>query len=103
LFTKEKGGNMKKKTIEYGSQVDALVGLAKRLAIYENKYGMESEEFFDKYTKGLQEDSEIFIRWANDYQHYLAMRDDIEEVVASEKPSIQEVIGEARKWENQRS
>jgi hypothetical protein len=70
---------VKKKTIEYGSQVDALVALAKRMAIYENKYGRESEEFFDQYTKGLLSDSEEFFEWANDYQHYLAMRGEIEE------------------------
>ena len=70
---------MKKRTIEYGSQVDALVALAKRLAIYENRYGLESEDFFDQYTKGLLEDSEKFIEWVNDYQHYLAMRGEIEE------------------------
>lgn len=70
---------MKKKTTEYGSPVDALVALAKRLATYENKYGMESEEFFAQYTKGHLADSEKFIEWANDYQHYLAMRGEIEE------------------------
>ncbi len=70
---------MKKKTIEYGSPVDALVALAKRLAIYENKYRMESEEFYAQYTKGNLADSEKFVEWANDYQNYLAMRGEIEE------------------------
>ena len=69
---------MKKRTIEYGSEVDALVALAKRLAVFENKFGMESEEFFDQYNKGRLEDSENFIQWSNDYLHYLAMRGEIE-------------------------
>ncbi|MBI5602381.1 MAG: hypothetical protein HY879_03425 [Deltaproteobacteria bacterium] len=70
---------MKKRTIEYDSRVDALVALAKRLAIYEHGYGLETEEFFDQYTKGNLDDSEKFVEWANDYQHYLAMREEIEE------------------------
>jgi len=39
---------------------------------------MESEEFFDKYKKGESEDSEDFIEWANDYQHYMSIRRDLE-------------------------
>jgi hypothetical protein len=39
---------------------------------------MESEEFFDRYKKGESEDSEDFIEWANDYQHYLSIRQDLE-------------------------
>ena len=70
---------MKKKTIQYGSEIDALVALAKRLAILESGYGMDSEEFFNQYTKGHLKDSEKFVEWANDYQHYLTMRVDIED------------------------
>jgi len=39
---------------------------------------MESEEFFDKYRKGESEDSEDCIEWANDYQHYMSIRRDLE-------------------------
>jgi hypothetical protein len=70
---------MKKKTIEYGTEVDALVALAKRLAKFEIGYGMDSEDFFDQYKKGQLEDTEQFVEWANSYQHYLAMRGEIEE------------------------
>ena len=65
---------MKKQRIEYDSPVDALVAIAKRLSVYEGRYQMASEEFFDKFTKGQSEDSEDFVEWANDYQHYLAIR-----------------------------
>ena len=69
---------MKKQRIEYDSPVDALVAIAKRLSIFETRYRMASEEFFDKFSKGQLEDSEDFVEWANDYQHYVAIRREIE-------------------------
>lgn len=69
---------MKKQRIEYDSPVDALVAVAKRLSIYETRYRMASEEFFDKFSKGQLEDTEDFIEWANDYQHYIVLRREIE-------------------------
>jgi len=72
------GGNMWKQRIEYDSPVDALMAIAKRLSIFETRYRMTSEEFFDKFSKGQSEDSEDFVEWANDYQHYVAIRREIE-------------------------
>lgn len=72
------GGNMRKQRIEYDSPVDALVAIAKHLSIFENRYRMTSEEFFDKFSKGQLEDSEDFVEWANDYQHYVTIRLEIE-------------------------
>ena len=69
---------MKKERIQYSSAVDALVAVAKRLSLYENRYRMTSEEFFNGYEKGRREDSMDFVEWANDYQHYLAIRVEIE-------------------------
>ncbi len=42
---------MQKKRIEYNSEVDALVAVAKRLSKYENLYNKASEEFYDTYCK----------------------------------------------------
>lgn len=69
---------MRKERIEYGSSVDALVAVAKRLSIYENRYGVTSEDFYDRYQRGQQDDSLDFVEWANDYQHYVAIRSEIE-------------------------
>jgi hypothetical protein len=69
---------MRKQRIEYDSPVDTLVAVAKRLSNYESQYQMVSEEFFDKFSKGQSEDSEDFVEWANDYQHYIAIRREIE-------------------------
>ena len=65
---------MRKQRIEYDSPVDALVTIAKRLSVYESRYHMASEEFFNRFNKGQSEDSEDFVEWANDYQHYIAIR-----------------------------
>ncbi|MDM8525454.1 hypothetical protein QUF80_18965 [Desulfococcaceae bacterium HSG8] len=69
---------MQKRRIEYDSPVDALIAITKRLTGYETRYSMVSEEFFDKYRKGLTEDTGDFVDWSNDYQHYMAIRNDIE-------------------------
>ena len=69
---------MRKHRIEYDSHVDALVAVSKRLSIFEGRYKMESEFFFNNFAKGLTEDSEEFVEWANDYQHYLAIRQDVD-------------------------
>lgn len=65
---------MRKQRIEYDSPVDALVAVSKQLSVYENRYGMSSEDFYDNYRKGQIEDSVDFIEWANSYQHYMAVK-----------------------------
>ena len=69
---------MRKQRNEYDSPVDALVTVAKRLSVYESRYKMPSEKFFDKFCKGQMEDTIDFIEWANDYRHYMAIRREIE-------------------------
>ncbi|HUT69464.1 MAG TPA: hypothetical protein VMW89_02205 [Desulfatiglandales bacterium] len=65
---------MQKKITEYDSSIDALVAVAKRLRGYEDLFHMASEEFFDKFSKGLLEDNIDFVEWSNDYEHYMAIR-----------------------------
>ncbi len=65
---------MRKQTIQYDSPVDALVAVSKRLSGYETRYRLESEEFLNSYKNGQIADEIDFIEWANDYQHYLAIR-----------------------------
>ncbi len=69
---------MRKHRVDYDSPVDALVTISKRLSLYEERYRIESEEFYDRFAKGKADDSEDFVEWANDYQHYLSLRQDIE-------------------------
>jgi len=65
---------MKKQTIQYMSPSDALIAVKKRLSIYESRRGMDSEEFFDRYCRGQLSDDAVFVDWANDYRHYLQLR-----------------------------
>jgi hypothetical protein len=66
-------------TITYQSPLDALIAVAKRLSIYENQHKLDSEEFFHQYRQGKTSDEIEFIEWANAYQHYLALRQEIEQ------------------------
>jgi hypothetical protein len=69
---------MRKQTIEYTSPLDAPVAVAKRLSVYENRYGMNSEDFFHQYSQGKLSDDAGSIEWANDYRHYLALHEELE-------------------------
>lgn len=70
---------MRKQKIHYDSPLDALIDLAKRLQNYETKNNMCSEDFFDKYSKGLLSDDIVYIEWSNNYRHYLALYDEIKQ------------------------
>ena len=69
---------MKKTRIEYSSPLDALIAISKRLSTREEKFGMTSELFYDKFKKGMLDDTLEFIEWANDYQHYLDLHHNLE-------------------------
>ncbi len=69
---------MRKQIIEYTSPLDALIALTKQLNTYEIKYQMNSEEFFAKYNQGETSDDQVFVEWAANYQHYLALHQEIE-------------------------
>ncbi len=69
---------MRKQRITYTSPIDALIEVSKRLSLYENQQQLDSETFIDRYRKGLMPDEIIFVEWSNDYQHYLALRQQLE-------------------------
>lgn len=72
---------MLKKINKYDSPIDALVTVTKRLSIFEDRYRIATEDFFDKFSKGQMDDSIDYIEWSNDYQHYLAIRLEIEKQI----------------------
>ena len=69
---------MRKQRETYTSPLDALVAVSKQLSLYENQHGMESEIFFDRYQKGLVGDDAESVEWANAYQHYIALHQQLE-------------------------
>ena len=77
----ETGVHMRKQISKYDSPVDALIAVTKRLSTFEKRYQMATEDFFDKFSKGQMDDSIDFTEWSNDYQHYLAIRFEIEEQI----------------------
>lgn len=58
--------------------VDELLALSRRLALFEQKYGMSSAEFYEKYQRGEMGDEMDFVRWAGRYRLYCAMKEEIE-------------------------
>ena len=70
---------MQKLKTTYDSPLEAIVVLAKRLSIFEERHRLSSEEFFDKYSKGLLDDSIDFVEWSNDYQNFLALKLELED------------------------
>ena len=60
------------------SPLDALVSVSKQLSLYENQHCMDSETFFGRYQKGLVGDDAESIEWANAYQHYVALHQQLE-------------------------
>ena len=69
---------MRKQTTQYTSPRDALIVVTKRLSTYESQQQMDSEEFFDQYSRGQLSDDAMFVEWANDYRHYLELRQKLE-------------------------
>jgi len=65
--------------ITHGSPIDALDSLLRSLAAYEQKYQMASVEFYAKYLAGAMEDTRDFVEWAGDYQHYFALKQELEQ------------------------
>ncbi len=69
---------MKKQVVQFDSPLDALLVIAKRLSRYEAEAGMDSEDFFARYSKGEIGDEARDIDWANDYRHFLSLRSELD-------------------------
>ncbi len=67
------------KRATYSSVIDALDALVRSLAAYEQKYQMSSDEFYARYLSGKMEDSKDFVEWAGDYQHYIQLKQELEQ------------------------
>jgi len=64
-------------TIQHTAPLDALIALTKQLTANEIQHQIDSADFYQRYTQGQLDDREDFIDWANDYQHYLALHDEL--------------------------
>ena len=52
---------MRKETIRYTSPLDALIAVAKTLSAFEQRYEMESEDFYDRYSRGALADDSAMV------------------------------------------
>jgi hypothetical protein len=66
------------KRVTYSSTVEAYDAIVRTLVAYEAKYNMSSVDFFSKYKEGKLDDSKDFVEWAGDYQHYMALKHELE-------------------------
>jgi hypothetical protein len=63
----------------YASPVEAIAALIRSLVAYEQRYQVSSADFYARYQKGEMGDSADFVEWAGDYQHYLQLKEEVEE------------------------
>jgi hypothetical protein len=63
----------------YTSPVEALTALIRSLVAYEQRYQMSSSDFYAQYQRGEMEDTADMVEWAGDYQHYLQLKEELEQ------------------------
>ena len=63
----------------YTSPIEALTALIRLLVAYEQRYQMSSSEFYARYQRGEMGDTADMIEWAGDYQHYLQLKEELEQ------------------------
>jgi hypothetical protein len=74
---------MKIQRTVYTSPVEALLALLRALVDYEQQYRMSSADFYTSYQRGELEDTVDFVEWDGDYQHYLQLKEELEQKLAA--------------------
>ena len=70
--------------------------LLRSLMQHEQQHNMASADFYARYERGELGDSAEFVEWAGDYQHYLQLKEELEQGLASVHPSIEQLLDEVR-------
>lgn len=63
----------------YTAPLEALTALIRSLVKYEQQYRMSSADFYDRYRTGEMGDTADFVEWAGDYQHYIQLKEELEQ------------------------
>jgi hypothetical protein len=66
------------KAIESTSPVDALIATVERLTRYEERFGMKTPEFYEKFVRGEMGDAKDYIAWAGTYEIFLRQKKRLE-------------------------
>jgi hypothetical protein len=74
---------MKIQRTVYTSPVEALLALMRALVDYEQQYQMSPADFYTSYQRGELEDTADFVEWAGDYQHYVQLKEELEQKLAA--------------------
>jgi hypothetical protein len=56
------------------SPVDAIIAIVERLTRYEEKFGMKTPEFYEKFMRGEMGDAKDYIAWAGTYEILLRQK-----------------------------
>jgi hypothetical protein len=63
----------------YTSPIEALTALIRSLVAYEQRYQMSSADFYARYQRGEMGDTADTVEWAGDYQHYVQLKEELEQ------------------------
>jgi hypothetical protein len=58
--------------------IDDFVQLVRDLTLLEQKHGMSSAEFYERYQRGEMGDEMEFMRWATKFEIYEEMKEDLD-------------------------
>ena len=71
-----------KEAWEEANPVDDFVEVVRELTLLEQKYGMNSAEFYERFQRGGLGDEEDFMKWATYFEMYEEMRETFEDLVS---------------------
>ena len=60
------------------SPIDDLIRLVRELTLLEQKHGLSSSEFYQRYQRGEMGDELDVMRWATEYEIYQEMKEDLD-------------------------
>lgn len=63
----------------YTSPIEALTALIRALVAYEQRHQLSSSDFYARYQRGEMGDTADMVEWAGDYQHYLQLKEELEQ------------------------
>ena len=67
-----------REAIESASPVEALIATVERLTRFEEKFGMKTPEFYDRFMRGEMGDAKDYIAWAGTYEIFLRQKRKLE-------------------------
>jgi len=66
---------------ERSRPMDDFVELVRELMLLEQKHGLDSAEFYDRYQQGKMGDDAEIMHWASSYEIYREMKEELDNVL----------------------